>query len=114
MTWSTFFLWLILCYIIYYSLTALYDLLFSKGGNGRENEDDNELFYEDIVTPIDVSSIQKNNISKKSEPVIIESANADYDGTFAQVDSTGGIGISDLFRMKKSEASLITNKFVFG
>ncbi len=112
MTWSNFFLWLILCYVIYYSLTVLYDILFTKGEGNLQNE--NELFYEEPVAPIDVSSIQKKNIPKQPVPVKNDSADAEFNEDFAQVDSTGGIGISDLFRMKKSEASLITNKFVFG
>lgn len=97
MNWTHFLLWLAGGYSIYYLIIILTDLIKSKrqdlaGGNL------NELTFSEQVTPVQLPAptVQAINTTNKNE-----------------VLGSGGVPITDLFRLAKQEAIIYTRGVSF-
>jgi len=129
MTWSQFFLWLAIGYLIYYLILFVYDLFIK---NKRVSDDDDvELVHNENIVAKDVESIEPitaNNFNGKpigranNEIVIADHSQEEEEKEpdtveiiepFNETSSTGGILVKELFTMHKEDASQLANSIMF-
>ena len=97
MNWTHFLLWLAVGYGLYYLVVILADLARSKG-QGLATGNLHELTFSEQVTPIQPAT-------QAMQPVKPTNTN--------EVLGSGGVPITDLFRLAKQEAIIYTRGVSF-
>lgn len=102
MNWTTFLSWLAGLYLLYYSGAFLFDRAKAKR-NADPAAGIPELTFAEIIVPV------------KPEPVAVKPMPATTVKPLQSsgVISSGGVGISDLFRLAKQEAIIYTQSVSF-
>ena len=105
MNWSQFLLWVLIAYLVYYTINIVYDLFLSKDSQQGDDEHLYELMEEEKIIPINVEDLAPSK--KKSKPITpIKNINetSETDESFVQTESTGGMSIKSLFRQYAGRA----------
>lgn len=97
MNWTNFLLWLAVGYGLYYLIVILADLARSKR-QGVASGNPHELTFSEQVTPVQLATqaVQPAKSTNKNE-----------------VLGSGGVPITDLFRLAKQEAIIYTRSVSF-
>ena len=96
MNWTNFLLWLALIYSFYYLTLIVLDLLAHK--RAANSGIGNELTFDEHITPIKLQAAAETATAKAEKSEVIGS---------------GGVPITDLFRLAKQEAIIYTRSVSF-
>lgn len=61
MNWITFFIYLLIAYVVYYAISLAFDLFLSKGSKKPTSSTNNTFRIEELGEPIDVSIIEETD-----------------------------------------------------
>jgi hypothetical protein len=104
MNWTHFLLGLAGAYSLYYLVVILTDLAGLRRKHSANSTTDELTFFEQ-VTPVQLSSLPENKKAEDQKPV-----NARNE---PEVIASGGVPITDLFRLAKQEAIIYTRSVSF-
>lgn len=122
MTWENFLLWMLIAYLVYYTINIIYDLFLSANKQG--GSDDGELYelrHQEKVEIVDVQELlnsqekKKNNNEtvKRQEQLNEVEEELEHEERYVPTESTGGITVKSLFSIYSGKASIDTDSILW-
>lgn len=116
MTWNQFVLWMLIGYLLYYTINIIYDLISSANKQGGHDDDDElyELKREEKVETVDVQELLGGQEKKKdNNGAVKQKIQLDSEEQFVQRESTGGVTVRSLFSIYSGKAAVDTDSIVW-
>lgn len=115
MTWNQFVLWMLIGYLLYYTINIIYDLISSANKQGGGDDDElYELKHEEKVETIDVQELLGIQGKKKDDNgTAKQKIQLDSEEQFVQRESTGGVTVRNLFSIYSGKAAVDTDSIVW-